>query len=168
MRLIDQTKNLMRVLGADVHERENNLLVAERPGLAGETEHTCVWVLTQQGRQGRNPLVVEEEYLKRFKGIASKYPGARLHLLVETTEGFSLDFRTEASRRYRVRIQVPVQFFDLPFAWEEGRSVPSATGDLVKDAERYERHRVPQAYVQDGTDQPRRDLVTDLKIGRAH
>ncbi len=162
MSLIDQTKGFLKVLGAEVYERENNLLIAERPGLAGETERTCVWVLTQQARQGRNQLALEDEYFRRFKGIASKYPGARLHLLLETMEGFSTDFRTEASRRYRVRIQVPVQFFDLPFAWEEGRSVPSATLDLVKEAERYGRNRVPQSYTQDDTDQSGRDLVTDL------
>ena len=68
MNLIDQTKSFLKALGATVHERENNLLIAERPGLAGEKERTCVWVLSQQARQGRNQLIVEDEYLNRFRG----------------------------------------------------------------------------------------------------
>src|SRR5262245_40208583 len=113
MNVLETTRGFLNALGYHVQERARNLFIAEKPGLGGDTDRACCWVLTRDLRQGRNPLLVEEEYLNRFKGIAAKYPSARLHLVVDTTEGFSADFRSKASRSYRVRIQVPAQLFDV-------------------------------------------------------
>jgi hypothetical protein len=108
MNVLEMTRGFLKALGYHLQEKERNLFIAEKAGLGGDTDRACVWVLTQDLRQGRNHLLVEEEYLNRFKGIATKYPGARLYLVVDTMEGFSADFRSKASRFYRVRIQVPV------------------------------------------------------------
>ena len=162
MNLFELAKGFLVALGSKVEEKDSTLLVAERPGLGDDIERTCVWILTQQARQGRPPILLEDEYLGRFKGTVKKYPGAKLHLLVDTTEALSADFKTKASQLYRVRIQVPSQFFDMPFSWELAKTAASATKELVEDASNYENKRVSQAYIRQGTDQIRQDLVTDL------
>jgi len=162
MNLVDMTRGFLTALGYQLQERERHFLVAEKPGLGGDIDRSCVWILTPELRQGRNPILIEEEYLTRFKGIAGKYPAARLYLVADTTERFSAAFRSQASRSYRVRIQVPAQLFDVPFSWEEAGSVPSATRQLMTTADAYERLRIPQAYSVDGSDMTHRDLVTDL------
>jgi len=162
MNVLETARGFLKALGYQVQEKERNLFIAEKAGLGGDTDRACVWVLTQDLRQGRNPLLVEEEYLNRFKGIATKYPGARLYLVVETMEGFSADFRSRASRSYGVRIQVPAQLFDIPFSWEEASGSASATRQLMTLADTNERFRVPQAYHSDGNDIVKSDLVADL------
>jgi hypothetical protein len=162
MGLVDQAREFLGARDYAVEERDKNFFVAEQPGLGGEKELTCVWVLTREGRQGRQQLSLEDEYLNRFRGVVGKYRGARLHLLVDTMEGFSPDFRTQASRQYGVRIQVPVWFFDMPFRSEVARTAASAVGDLAKTAEEYERRRVPQAYERDDAQTDGADLVPDL------
>ncbi len=162
MNLVDSTRGFLTALGYQLHERERHFLVAEKPGLGGDIDRACVWVLTPELRQGRNQILIEDEYLTRFKGIAGKYPAARLYLVADTTEGFSADFRSQASRSYRVRIQVPAQLFDVPFSWEEAGSAASATRQLMTTADTNEHVRVPQSYRVDGGDVTHSDLVGDL------
>ena len=111
MTLVDQAREFLQAREFSVEEKDRNFLVAENPGLGGEKERTCVWVLTQELRQSRKMLSLEDEYLNRFKGALEKYPGARLHVLVDSMEGLSADFRAAALRQYRVRIQVPIRIW---------------------------------------------------------
>lgn len=57
MNLFDLTRSFLQAQGAQVQERERNFLVAEKPGLGGEVDRTCVWVLTRELRQSRNSLL---------------------------------------------------------------------------------------------------------------
>jgi hypothetical protein len=161
MALADQARTLLVACGYDVQEKDKNFLIAQKPGLGGE-EQTCLWILTQEARQGRHPLFLEDEYQTRFRGAVGKYAGARLHLLVDTTEGLSAEFRNKALQLYGVKIQVPAQFFDMPFKHEAGRGAASAVSELVKESEQYERRRVPQGYEGDDAPEDGADLVTDL------
>jgi hypothetical protein len=161
MALVDQARDYLKACGYTVEEKDRNFLLAEKAGLGGE-DQTCLWVLTQEARRGRQPLLVEDECLTRFKGAGAKYRGARLHLLVDTLEGFSADFRTQASRLYGAKIQPPAQFFDMPFKHEAGRGAASAVADLAKRAEEYEVRRIPQAYEREDAAGGGPDLVSDL------
>ncbi|OGA05206.1 MAG: hypothetical protein A3I00_08845 [Betaproteobacteria bacterium RIFCSPLOWO2_02_FULL_64_12] len=159
--LTEKAIGFLRARGFEVEQRDPNFLVAQQQGFGGENERTCVWVLPQEARRGRQMMSLEEEYLGRFRGISERWRGARLYLLVDTMEGLSLPFRTDAKRKYGVTVQVPAQFFDMLFKHEAARSTVSAVGELVKEAEAYEGRRVPQAYEEeDGASGS--DLVQDL------
>lgn len=162
MSLFELAKGFLNALEFKVEEKDSALLVAEKPGLGDDIERTCVWVLTQQARQGRPALILEEEYLNRFKGIFKKYPAAKLHLLVDTYEALSPDFRAKANQMFRVKTQVPSQFFDMPFSWELAKMAASATRELVNEANIYESKRVTQAYLRQGTEIVYQDLATDF------
>jgi hypothetical protein len=161
MALIDQARDFLKACGYTVEDKDRSFLLAEKAGLGGE-EQTCLWILTQELRRGRHPLLLEDEYLTRFGGAVQKYRGGRLHLLVDTTEGLSTEFRTKALRQYGVRVLVPAQFFDLPFKQDAGRGAASAIGELVKQAEKYEMGRVPQAFSREDSPGEGKDLVDAL------
>lgn len=162
MSLIDYVKGFYQSLGSSVQEKDSTMLIAERPVNVEEMERTCVWLLTQNERKGRDRILVEEDYLGRFKGMLKKWPGAKLYLLVDTTEDLTSDFRVKASSEYRVRIQVPSQLFDMPFSWEVAKAAASATKELSNNAKQYDLKRVPQAYVNKSNDIEGQDIVTDL------
>ncbi len=162
MTLYELAKGYFVANKLDVIEKDSTHLVAERPLIANEVERTCVWILTQQERRGRDQRLIEEQYLTRFEGAAKKYPGAKLHLIVDTTEALTPHFRSEATSRYRIRIQVPSQFFDMPFSWESARITATTTRALVSEAKEYDKKRVFQEYVQENEDKAGKDLVKDL------
>lgn len=163
MSLIDQAKGFLLARGASaVHEKEASLLVADFPGFGGDIDRTCVWVPSSQYRHTRDPILFQDELLNRFKGIYKKYPGAKLHLLVDNLEGFPPDFRASANRDYGVKIQVPVQFFDIPFKWEIAKSAASATLDLAKKSAEFERGRIQQCYSTESPTHSHNDLVVDI------
>lgn len=162
MTILGQVKGFFEAHGSVIQEKDTTLIIAEEPSIANEIERTCVWILTQEERKGRDPIIVEEDYLARFKGIAKRFPGARLHLLVDTMEALSANFRARAVNEFRVRVQVPAQFFDMPFSWEVARSTASATKALSNSAKYYEDKRISQAYMKRDSGQVGRDLVADL------
>ena len=164
MSLRDQVKGFFEAHGYLIATGDDpTFVIAERPTIADEMERTCVWILTKEERKGKDRIILEENYLKRFEGIIDKYPGAKLHLLVDTTEDLTPEFRSKTIGEYGVRIRVPIQFFDMPFRWESAKETATATKALSNAAEKYESKRVPQAYdLKKGVDDGGKDLVTDL------
>ena len=160
MALVDQAREFLSVLNYEVAEKDKNFLVAERPGLGGGVEQTCVWILTRDARHARSQVFLEDEYLNRFRGASARYRGGRLYFLVDTLEGFSQNFLTQTHREVGVKVQVPAYFFDMPFKHEVARHAASAIADLVNEAKNFEARRVAQAYEWDG--QVGIDLVPDL------
>ncbi len=79
MALLDQAREFLAALEFMVQDKDQNFLLAEKPGFGGEMERICVWTLTQETRRGRQPASLEEEYLNRFRGALEKYRGVRLH-----------------------------------------------------------------------------------------
>ncbi len=160
MELTELVRGYLTAQDYEVDERSKDFFVARRPDLGG-TDTVCLWILTRDSWRGRNPEILEDEYLHRFNGIHIKYRGAQLYLVAETIEGLSNDFREKARRDFGVKIRVPVQYFDMPFKYETTRrESPSAIGRLYKEASEFK--RVPQAYelLNDGKEGV--DLVDDL------
>ena len=146
MGLLDLTRDFLTASNYDVDTKEHNLLVASRPGLGGDNEYRCVWVLTNQERQGKQQIFLEEEYLGRFRGVqkSPKYRGASLYLLTNSLEGLSADFLSTARRKIGVRVHVPAQFFDTDFKYESiSRATASAILELTNEA-KDDSERVPQ------------------------
>ena len=151
MGLVDLTRDFLTASNYDVESKEHNLLVASRPGLGGDREYRCVWVLTSEERQGKQSIFLEDEYLGRFRGVqkSAKYRGAGLYLLANSLEGISADFLRTARRQIGVKVHVPAQFFDTDFKYESvSHATASAILDLANDAKDDSR-RVPQAYTQE-------------------
>ena len=151
MGLVDLTRDFLTASNYDVDSKEHNLLVASRPGLGGDKEYRCVWVLTDEERKGKQQLFLEDEYLVRFRGVqkSPKYRGAGLYLLANSLEGLSADFLSRARRQIGVKVHVPSQFFDTDFKYESiSRATASAILDLANTA-RDDSQRVPQAYTQE-------------------
>ena len=151
MGLVDLARDFLSASGYHVDSKERNLLVASRPGLGGDREYRCVWVLTTEERHGKQQAFLEEEYLGRFRGIqrSEKYHGATLYLLTNTFEGLSTNFLSQTRRAIGVKVHVPAQFFDTNFKHElVSRATASAILDLAKAA-RDDSKRVPQAYTQE-------------------
>jgi len=162
MGLLEEAREFLVARDLAVEERDRNFLVAQQPGLAGERDVTCVWVLTSEAWRGRDQDLVEEEILNRFKGASAKFRGSRLYLLVDTTEGLSADFRNEAKRRFGASIVVPSLFFDTPFKWDLARETGSAARDLVRIGQDFEQRRVPQSYVRLDARGRGDDLASDI------
>ncbi|HLI63018.1 MAG TPA: pentapeptide repeat-containing protein [Terriglobales bacterium] len=162
MGLLDEAREFLQARDLAVEERDRDFLVAQQPGLAGERNVTCLWVLTSEVRQRKNQELIEEELLTRFKGASEKFRGGRLYLLVDTTEGFTAEFRNEVKRRFGASIVVPSLFFDTPFKWDVAEQAGSAARELVRTAQEFERTRVPQGYVRLEGNSRGDDLVKDL------
>ena len=151
MGLVDLTRDFLAASNYEVENKEHNLLVASRPGLGGDREYRCVWVLTQEERQGKQQIFLEDEYLGRFRGVqkSAKYRGAGLYLLANSLEGISADFLRTARRQIGVKVHVPAQFFDTDFKYESvSHATASAILELANDA-KDDSQRVPQAYTQE-------------------
>ena len=151
MGLVDLTRDFFMASNYDVESKEHNLLVASRPGLGGDREYRCVWVLTNEERQGKQQIFLEDEYLGRFRGVqkSAKYRGAGLYLLANSLEGLSADFLSTARRQIGVKVHVPAQFFDTDFKYESiSHATASAILELANEA-KDDSQRVPQAYTQE-------------------
>ncbi|MCX8161236.1 MAG: hypothetical protein N3G18_09975, partial [Candidatus Saccharicenans sp.] len=163
MNLIEIVKGFYESQGFQVTIKDPTFIIAENRLYGDEIDEVCVWLLTSELRKDKPIIILEEEYLSRFRGIIKKYPGAKLRLLVDTTEGLSPDFRSKAYNECKVRIQVPVQFFDTPFSWEVAENAASATKELSESARKNEKRRVQQPYIKKSAPETSGfDLVSDM------
>ncbi len=141
-------------LGYKVAQRGRDLLIGHKLSIAGERETTMVWIPARE--LGQSFATQEGPYLSRFEARATEYPRAQKFMLVETYEGLSSGFRSEAKRKYDVNIRVPVLFFDAPFRIEESpeaRAASSAAGELATRGTEWGKIRVPQPYsIRDGAE----------------
>lgn len=150
--------------GYTAEERDPNFVVAERPRFGGAKETICVWIVTTEARQGRDQGNLEAELTGRFRGAAKKFPGSTLYLLVERADGFTQNFLGQVKREFGVAVRVPVQFFDMPFRWDQAGESASAVRALRKAGDELEPRRVPQAYALEGDrDTGGDDLARDLR-----
>lgn len=163
MNLIEIVKGFYESQGFQVTIKDQTFIIAENRLYGDEIDEVCVWLLTSEIKKDKNIILLEEEYLSRFRGIIKKYPGAKLRLLVDTTEGLTQEFRSRAYNEFKVRIQVPIQFFDTPFSWEVAENAASATKELSESAFKNEKKRVQQPYIKKSTPETSGfDLVFDM------
>jgi hypothetical protein len=163
MNLLELVKGFYESQGYQVTIKDPTFLVAENRIYAEEIDQVCVWILNKEIRKDKPSIIIEEDYLNRFRGFIKKYPGAKLRLLVDSLEGLSAEFRSKAYGEFKVRIQLPIQFFDTPFSWEVAKSTASAIKELTEAAKINEQKRVSQPYSKRAeVDKEGLDIVTDL------
>ncbi|MCR4409136.1 MAG: pentapeptide repeat-containing protein [Candidatus Saccharicenans sp.] len=148
MNLIEIVKGFYESQGFQVTIKDPTFIIAENRLYGDEIDEVCVWLLTSELRKDKNIILLEEEYLSRFRGMFKKYPRAKLRLLVDTTEGLTQEFKSRAYNECNVKIQVPIQFFDTPFSWEVAENAASATKELSESARKNENKRVQQPYMK--------------------
>ncbi|HGE71638.1 TPA: hypothetical protein ENX78_12425 [Candidatus Poribacteria bacterium] len=163
MSLLEMVRGFYESQGFQITLKDQTFLVAENRLYGDEIDEVCVWLLTSDLRKDKNIISLEEEYLSRFRGAIKKHPGAKLRLLVDTAEGLTQEFRSKAYNECKVRIQLPVQFFDTPFSWEVAEGTASAIKALSESAKNHEKRRVHQPYIKDSApDFSGIDLVSDM------
>ena len=146
-----QVEEYLKAEGYTLQNTEGGFVAANRPAPGGDKDVVLVWLKKKNQS--------EHDLLDKIEDTSSRYRSARCTILIPTSGGLSREFRTRASG-LRVKIRVPVQFFDAPFRVESAPNVISAIASLRDDFPEY----IPQPYknhskkIEFGT-----DLLTDLK-----
>jgi len=154
--LLDLCEGLLEADGYNVSHKQN-VVIAERAGTSGSTETRVVLIHEQSSKPP------EEQYMEAIRQIYRNYPNCEVHLLTPTLEGFHPDFRKELKRTLRVRLQVPVQFFDLPFQFEMGgERSRSALRIISREGEEISTMRVIQPFEETRQNRRGRDLLNEL------
>lgn len=138
--------------GFGVLEQTNGCIVAQRLDVGGGTDIRIVQTVPPTKVPNRNDL---EEVVD----LRSNYPDARATILVSSREGISRDYYADLSAE-KVRLVVPVQFFDAPFKVETAPRTTSVIGDIRKQAET--EVRIPQPFELDGGDDGGDDVFDTL------
>jgi hypothetical protein len=134
---------------------------ARRAGIGDNSEHMTVWC--PQSEESDELRRREAGLLHRFAEDA-RTPGQK-YLLVESTQGMSTDLRRLAFQEHNITVQVPVQFFDARFKWDEEpvtNHAATAGQNLRKEGDADARRRTPQPFRTVGTDVDGRDLLSEL------
>ena len=137
-------REYLGTLGYEVRQRGRDLIVGHKLSVGGERETILVWVPPRE--PGQSFSTQEGPYLSRFEAAAREYPRSQKFMLVETYEGLSANFRSEAKRKHDINVRVPVLFFDASFRFEESRearAASSAARELVTRGAEWRRGRVP-------------------------
>jgi len=148
--LHDKVKSYLVSADHEVHEESENILVAKRRGFGDLYQTMIVWTVPP----GIDAAEYEAAVAPSLVQMRESYPDAQFLVLAYSTAGFSRDFRT------RVKLRVPVQFFDTPFRYEDAPGAASAIAEVRQAASR--QIRVPQPYQLDGTSDGGPDLLTHL------
>lgn len=155
-------------LGYEVKQRRRDLLVGHKLSIAGGRETIMVWVPPRE--PGQSFATQEGPYLDQFEATVMQYPRAQKFMLVETYEGLSSSFRSEAKRKCEVNVRVPVLFFDAPFRIEESpeaRAASSAAGELATRGTEWRRVRVSQPYsIRNGAETKTKKDILDVLLDR--
>ena len=146
-----QVEEYLNAEGYTLQNTKGGFVAANRPVPGGDKDVVLVW-LKERNRS-------EYDLLDKIEETSLRYPSARRTVLVPTSGGLSRDFRTKASE-LRVKIRVPVQFFDAPFRVESAPSAASTIASLRGHIHEY----IPQPYKNHSLDsESRSDLLADLK-----
>jgi hypothetical protein len=113
--------------GYSILDSREGFLVADKAVIGGDRDTRLFWIPPLKARVA-DFRVIEQRLLKDFEVLIPQNPDAKYCIVAQTLEGFSRDFRSEAVK-YRVKMLVPIWFFDTPFRIEEN---PSATSPITK------------------------------------
>lgn len=158
MDLLELASGYLEAQGYKIVQKRRDFLHEARPVPGQETHDYLVWV--PRIGEASSFRTQEGPYLSRFDDAAKNFPSATRVMLVDTREGLSAHFRSEATR-YRVTVRVPVEFFDTPFRAEEVAALGALSeADKIRErAERIKPLRMPQSFIlrsgdsqQQGTD----------------
>lgn len=137
--LCDQVMSYLETLGFSFLEHSDDFLIADKVDFGGTRDTRLMWIPKEPGHE-RDIQYIERQLVRQFEEKTKRYPNARSWVVAHTFEGFSQDFRAEATK-YEVLLRVPVQFFDTPFKYEEAPQIRSAIKELRSPVA-----RIPQPY----------------------
>jgi hypothetical protein len=127
MTLMEDTVSFLTANGYLISRVDSVLVSATRPSLGGVSDQVLVWV-PEESYGPADLRLREEGYLRRFEG-QSALQGQKF-LLVQSTEGFSAEFRRQARGDHGVSVTVPIQFFDTSFKWDNNSATATAASNL--------------------------------------
>jgi hypothetical protein len=142
-----------------VSQRDSSFIVGSRQGYGDASDQVLIWV-PQQGLTPEQFRLREDGYLRRFAEEAGTY--GQKHLLVESTEGLSADFRRQARGDFGVSLTVATDFFDAPFKWDRSRPAATAASELRKSGQRDLAERIAQPFESSRGYQSHEDLLQEL------
>ena len=145
-----QVEEYLKAEGYTLQNTKGGYVAANRPAPGGDKDVVLVWL--KKKNQSEHAL------LDKIEDTSSRYRSARCTILVPTSGGLSREFRARASE-LRVKIRVPVQFFDAPFRVESAPNVTSAVASLREIFPEY----IPQPYKNHSKKIEFGDLLADLK-----
>src|SRR2546430_16104477 len=134
---------------------------ARRAGIGDNSEHMTVWC--PDSPEPDDLRRRESALLHRFAEDA-RTPGQK-YLLVESTHGMSTEMRRKAFQEHNITVQVPIQFSEGKFRWDdEPASTIAATTaqDLRKSGDADAKRRTPKPFQKVGTALSGRDLLAEL------
>jgi len=151
----------LQSVGFKLLDIRKDFVVADKLELAGDRDTRLVWIPSTPESE-RDFSLRELRLIEEFEKLIPQYPNAKYYIVADTLEGFSKNFRSEASN-LRVKMRVPIQFFDTPFKHEEAPEAASTIKHLSD--EKLLRERVPQPFsiLINGTPQEEgADLLSSL------
>jgi hypothetical protein len=126
-------------MGYRVVEERSGCTVADRLLFGQHRDTQVVWSVPDDV----DGAEYEPQLRPDIRRTLPNYPEARACVLTQSRAGFSRDF-TEELRDRRIKLLVPVQFFDTPFKTEESSE---ATRSAISEL-RSQQQRVPQPFVE--------------------
>lgn len=144
MPLQENVTSYLEAEGFNVSQRSLDLIVGNKPSMGGQREYVYVWAPEQLGRRDRSTLT--RTLMADFGEAAKESPRARRFLVLETSEGFSPEFRSDARRYFDVNLLAPIEFFDTNFRWDDARGAATAAKRLQEAGQERSYRRVRQPY----------------------
>ena len=149
--LEELAKNYLQSEGFQILDQSDGCIVSQRLEFGGNDIQI---VQTMPPRKSPSRMLMD-----KVLDIRSNYPDARATILAHSREGISREFNAELSAE-KIRVVVPVQFFDAPFKVETAPRTSSLINDIRNQAE--SEVRIPQQYEIDGVDEGGTDLFNTL------
>jgi Pentapeptide repeats (8 copies) len=157
--LISEAASFLEADDWVVSQRDPSFIVGSRQGYGDASDQVLIWV-PQQGLTPEQLRLREDGYLRRFAEEAGTY--GQKHLLVESTEGLSADFRRRARGDFGVSLTVATDFFDAPFKWDRSRSTATAASELRRSGQRDLTERIAQPFESSRAYQSHEDMLQVL------
>jgi hypothetical protein len=157
--LVTEAATFLEADGWTVSQRDPLLIVGSRQGFGDTSDQVLIWV-PQAGLSPEQLRLREDGYLSRFGEEARTY--GQKHLLVESAEGLSADFRRRAFREFGVSLTVTTDFFDAPFKWDRSRGAATAASALRNRGQQDLERRIAQPFTSSRAYQSHEDLLQEL------
>ena len=129
--------------GFKILEGDKDCVVADRLVFAEDHDTRIVWTIPKDQKMAQYESVLRANVSK----LRSKYPDAKATVLSSSRSGFSRPLQQELNDQ-RIRILVPIQFFDTEFKFEHAPKAASAIAD-IRSTEILSK-RVRQPYTAEG------------------
>ncbi len=149
--------------GYEISDAREGFLVADRPELGGDRDIKLFWVPPSSIEVGDDFEILEDRLNNEFEAILPQYPDAKYYMVADSLEGFSKDFAVETKKR-RIKMKVPINFFDAPFRQEENPSAYTTIKNLRDTELSIKRVAQPYYVVKNGhTESSGDDLLVTLR-----